>query len=132
MATNRAVVGWPEVITATVDPRERWSTQSFDHQVRIADSEGMRGYFNITTTVIDGNVVEVRNDGEIVDQSTFEQPWTPYTIEGVFDLIDELAGDGAIVAAFDASTGAPTDVWFDPLPNAIDDELAKTITINEL
>jgi hypothetical protein len=131
-ATDRAVVGWPDVSTAAADARARWSTQSFDHEVTVADSEGERAYFNISTTVVDGTVVEVRNDGEIVDPETLEQPWTPYTVDGVFDLIDELADDGAVVAVFDASTGAPTNVWFDPLPNAIDDELAKTITIHQL
>jgi hypothetical protein len=131
-STDRAVVGWPAVSTAAADARARWSTQSFDHEVAIADSDGERAYFNIVSTVIDGEVVEVRNDEQVIDPTTLQQPWTPYTVQGVFDLIAELEGDGSVVAVFDTATGAPTHLWFDPLPNAIDDELAKTLTITRL
>lgn len=105
---------------------------AFDHEVAIADSDGERSYFNIVSTVIDGEVVEVRNDDQVIDPTTLQQPWTPYRVQGVFDLIAALEGEGSVVAVFDASTGAPTNLSLDPLPNAIDDELAKTVTLRRL
>ena len=68
-------------------------------------------------------------NGETVDPASSRSPWGPITVDDVFDLIDELAGQRSAVAVFDPTTGAPTDLWFDPVPNGIDDELKVSVDV---
>ncbi len=41
-----------------------------------------------------------------------------------------MDGEGSVVAVVDSEPGAPLNVWFDPIPNGIDDELAKSVTVD--
>lgn len=131
-STDRLVAGWDDVTAAASSARALWSSKAFDHQVHISDSNGERKYFFITTTVVGGEVVEVRDGDTVIDPTTLQQPWTPFTVDGVFDLIASMEGQGNVAAVFDTETGAPINVWFDPILNGVDDELAKTVTVTQL
>jgi len=128
-STAPAVVGWDSVSEAAQSAVERWAAAPRDRTTRVQIGGGERAHYDLTTTEIDGQVVEVRNGADVIDPSTLDQPWTPFTVDGVFDLIDELSGQGHVLAVFDPQTGAPTDLFFDPMLEATDDELSVRIAI---
>jgi hypothetical protein len=83
---------------------------------------GFNGEF--TVTVVDGQVTEVG--------------WPPRIEAGIGDLpvgtVEELyaraastIGEGGEVRAAWGDGGIPTSITFDPIPNAIDDELSVTV-----
>jgi len=131
-STAPTILGWDDVSRTATTARALWLMQSFDYELRIGDGAGERAYFDITSTVIGGKVVEVISNGEVVDPASLSQPWTPYTVDGLFDLIAEMEGEGNVAAVFDSETGAPINLWFDPILNGDDDELAKTVTVRRL
>jgi hypothetical protein len=80
------------------------------------------------TIEIDGAVTAVSDYGVEVDPAGLTQPETPYTVDGVFDLIDEYSGHGRVVAVFDRRSGVPIELHFDPYVDGIDDE--RTIYVD--
>jgi hypothetical protein len=72
----------------------------------------------------------VTDNGEPVDPADLEQPWVPYTVDGVFDLIDYYAGQGHVAAVFDEDTGVPLALHFDPIISGIDDELTVNVQVD--
>jgi hypothetical protein len=128
-STAPTIVGWDAVGDAADVAATTWATAPDERTTRIQIGGGERAHYNLTTTEVEGRVIKVRNGAELIDPTTLDQPWSPYTIDGVFALIDELDGQGHVVAVFDPDTGAPLDLYFDPMPDAIDDELSLQISV---
>ncbi|MDW3213712.1 MAG: hypothetical protein R8G01_06945 [Ilumatobacteraceae bacterium] len=131
-STAPTVAGWEAVGVAADAAAATWATAPDDRITRIQIGGGERARYDLTTTEVGGRVVEVRNGAEPIDPTTLDQPWSPYTIDGVFALLDELDGQGHVVAVFDPVTGAPSDLYFDPMPDAIDDELSLQVAVASL
>jgi hypothetical protein len=127
--TSAAVVGWDDVTRTAQQQRQIWTTVPFDHELRIRTGGGERSRFDVDAVIVDAVVVELTINGEPADPASSRSPWEPITVDDVFDLIDELAGQGSAVAVFDPTTGAPTDLSFDPVPNGIDDELQVSVDV---
>ncbi len=130
-STAPTIVGWPAVDEAARSAADLWADASGDRVTTIQIGGGERAHYDLTTTETAGEVVEVRNGNDTIDPTALQQPWTPYTVDGVFELINELSGQGNVAAVFDQQTGAPTDLFFDPMPEAIDDELSLQITVTD-
>jgi hypothetical protein len=128
-STAPTVVGWDAVVDAANAAVETWVSTPGDRTTSIQIGGGERAHYDLTTTEVDGQVTEVRNGADPIDPASLDQPWSPYTVDGVFELIEELAGEGHVVAVFDPETGVPTDLYFDPLPEAIDDELSLQVAV---
>lgn len=83
----------------------------------------------ITVTVVDGQVTAARSDRGPVpaDQARF----FPLTVAALFDRADETLAQGGTVTVTWKDDGAgalPEHVAFDPVKNAIDDELYVDVT----
>lgn len=131
-STAPSSIGWDEVRADADAAQARWSQQSFDHIVTI-DSYGLsQEHGERVTTIVDGQPVKVVDLGEEVDPSTIADSSFPHTIDDLFDVIDDEAGDGYVFAIFDPDTGVPTSLSFDPLPEAIDDEVGFVAKIERL
>ena len=128
-STAPTIVGWDAVGDAADAAVANWATAPGDRTTRIQIGGGERAQYDLVTTELDGEVTEVRNGAETIDTASLDQPWSPFTVDGAFSLIDELDGEGHVVAVFDTTTGFPSDLYFDPLPEAIDDELNLQISV---
>jgi len=128
-STAPTVVGWDSASQAAQAAADRWASAPRDRTTRVQIGGGERAHYNLTTIEVDGEVVEVRNGEDVIDPKTLNQPWTPFTVDGVFDLIEELSSQGHVVAVFDPQTGAPTYLFFDPMPEVVDDELSVRIAV---
>ena len=130
-STAPTVVGWDAVSAAAEEARALWSSAPADRTTSIRIGGGERAHYDLTTTEVDGRVTAVRNGAESIDPESLTQPWSPFTVDGVFALIDELNGEGHVVAVFDPESGVPTDLYFDPVPEAIDDELSLRVSVTD-
>ena len=77
-------------------------------------------------------VTVIDRDGLTVDITQLSRPWDAAVVEDVFEILDEREPTGHVVAVFDPATGAPTELWLDPYPTAIDDEEQYTLTVERL
>jgi len=126
-----AVIGWDEVGAAAAEGRRRWRQAALgSYQLTIDTGGGERNAYDVGARFVDGEQTMLEVNGKRTDPSTLELPWHPSTVDHLFGLIEELAGEGNVVAVFDPETGHPTDVWFDPVINGIDDELEVHVAID--
>ena len=92
----------------------------------------------VSDTVVGGGggggevVTVIDRDGLTVDITQLSRPWDAAVVEDVFEILDEREPTGHVVAVFDPATGAPTELWLDPYPTAIDDEEQYTLTVERL
>lgn len=131
-STAPTIVGWDDVRRAADTAATTWAAEPIDRTTRIQIGGGERAHYDLTTTEVDGDVTEVRNGADVIDAGSLEQPWNPYTVDGAFDLIRELDGQGHVAAVFEPDTGVPSALYFDPLPEAIDDELTLHIQVTDI
>lgn len=125
-------IGWEEVRQAATSARTRWSDQTYDHEVWISTSAYAPDNDARVTTVVDGEPVKVVEGGQEIDPDTLSGNWGPLTVEDLFSTIDKFDGDGYVAAVFDPDTGVPTQLWFNPLPKAVDDEFVLTAKVRPL
>jgi hypothetical protein len=111
------------------EARRRWAAQGIEHYVMTVS----RGCF-----CAGPYRVEVRVTGTGVQRTDLDtgQPvtgpaaaWFP-DVPGLFRLVEEAfrTAKGPVTVRFHPTRGYPTDVQVDPLPNAIDDEYAYTVS----
>jgi len=135
VSTNNspAIVGWDVVRPATADARQAWEAGGpRSYRLTIETGGGERSQYGVVARIIDGRPETLRVNGRVVDESTLELPWQPYTVEHLFDLIDEQADDGNVIAVFDETGSYPTDLWFDPMLDADDDESEFHVTVEQI
>lgn len=129
-STDPTIIGWDAVSDATAAARRRWAQTPTTRTNRIQTGVGEGDSHDLRTVETDGVVAEVTDRGEPVDPADLQQPWAPYTVEGVFDLIDYYADQGQVAAVFDEDTGVPLALHFDPIINGIDDELTVNVQVD--
>ena len=76
--------------------------------------------------VVDGGTTRI--DGSPVDPSQPLHDWIPAGVPGLFALVRQAIDGDEVSTTYDPATGVPTAMDSDPMQNAIDDELAFTIT----
>jgi len=128
-STAPLITGWEDVSRAADAARSRWAQVPDNRTTRIETGGGERNAHQVVTTEAGGEVRSITDNGQAVNAADLPQPWTPYTVGGVFKLIDQLAGEGGVEAVFDETTGAPVEVHFDPVVNGDDDEIDVYVTV---
>jgi hypothetical protein len=83
---------------------------------------GLSGEYTIT--VVDGQVTEMEWPPRI--EPGMELP--VQTVDDVYTRAAETIADGGEIHATWGNGGVPTTITFDPVPNAIDDELSVSVT----
>lgn len=76
--------------------------------------------------VVDGATTRI--DGSPVDPSQPLHDWIPAGVPGLFKLVRQAIDGDEMTTRYDPATGVPISMDSDPMQNAIDDELAFTIT----
>lgn len=127
-SSDPTVSGWDAVSAAAAIARKKWALVDGSRTTRIRSAVGEGSSQDLLTIEIDGAVTAVSDYGVEVDPAELIQPETPYTVDGVFDLIDEYSGHGRVVAVFDRRSGVPIELHFDPYVDDIDDE--RTIYVD--
>ncbi|HEY3485573.1 MAG TPA: DUF6174 domain-containing protein, partial [Ilumatobacteraceae bacterium] len=127
--TAPTIASWDGVGEAADEARARWAAADLDYEIAIRTGGGERMQFDVDAMVVDGEVVDLSVNGQSARADEYTAPWQPLTVDDVFELIDEMRGEGNVVAVFDETTGAPVALWFDPIVNAIDDELEVRVTV---
>ena len=128
-SSDPTVSGWEAVSAAAAIAREKWAIVNGTRTTGIQSAVGEGDSHDLRTVEVDSVVTSVSDYGVAVDPAELIQPWTPYTVDGVFDLIDEYSGQGRVVAVFDRETGVPIELHFDPHVNGIDDELTVYVDV---
>ena len=125
---NRAPVSLPSPL-AGLPPdlaaqRDAWlllGPRDYSWVIQYGCECGLNGEF--TVTVVDGQATEVQWPPRI-------EPGVALPVQTVDDLYAKAAAtiaDGGEVHATWGNGGIPTTITFDPVPNAIDDELSVTV-----
>ena len=124
----------PTEVAGAAEARQTWASNGVDtYTVTVTSSCGERlliGRFAVE--VVGGAVASLTGldePGRRAAETALSE-----SVPTVADLLDRLASlDAAQVpeATFDVATGVPTQVVFDPLPNAVDDEECYDLTAFE-
>ncbi len=110
---------------------ERWMTSGISDYNLVVEYgcfciPERRGPFEVT--VKNGEVVEVRFDGAVIEPQPGMTPVEVFTVEGLFGEIRSSLDADEITVRYD-ERGNPTLIDIDRIANAIDDELTITAVL---
>jgi hypothetical protein len=111
----------PADLAARRDAWLRGGTADYTWVIQAGCECGLSGEY--TVTVVDGQVTEIGWPARI-------EPGVELPVKTVDDLYAKAAqtiAEGGEVHADWGDNGIPTTITFDPIPNAIDDELSVTV-----
>jgi hypothetical protein len=112
----------PADLAAQRDAWLRLGPREYTWVIQYGCECGLNGEYTIT--VVDGQVTEIgwppRAEAEIGELPVG-------TVDELYAKAAETIGEGGEVHATWGDGGLPTSITFDPVPNAIDDELSVTV-----
>lgn len=136
-STAPTSIGWSGVHDDAASARELWREQSFDYVLDFR-SYAFFDRPRSVVTVVDGEPTRVveyidgADEGTDADPAKLAELGVPLSVDDIFGIIDDEDGSGYVAAVFDSDTGVPTALWFDPIPEGVDDEYAVFTSVERL
>lgn len=110
---------------ALADARQRWEQAGIEDYRMVVDVQCFCPFSGpATVEVADGELVSVDPPDGAAEQ---DYGSLALTVDAIFDHIASTQTEGDVDVAYDPALGYPVSADLDPMPNAIDDEIAYRI-----